>query len=85
MIKQYIWSWIPSEKLVLQCKVRFSLFQRRTVEMKVIKNNNNAMNSAVNNGSMLSIGLYILTTEITPETPLTAKLVRFCKFASTYI
>ena len=40
------------------------------------KHNNNSVNSAVNNGSMLSIGVYILTTEITPGTPLTAKLIQ---------
>ena len=34
---------------------------------------------------MLSIGLYRLTTEITPETPRTANLVQFFKFAALNI
>ena len=34
---------------------------------------------------MLSIGLYILTSEITPGTPWTANLVQFFKFIAPYI
>ena len=34
---------------------------------------------------MLSIGLYIFTTEITSSTPWTANLVQFFKFSAPYI